>query len=60
MPIPMIMKDPSPEETIKAVINTLNQVNVNGKQNLDRLLGSIVALEKVLGELTRKEEEKCE
>lgn len=33
--------------TIIAVINTLNQIPVNGKLNLDRLLGSITALEQV-------------
>jgi len=43
------------EDTVKAVINTLNQVEVSGRANLDRLLGSIVALENVYKELTRKE-----
>jgi hypothetical protein len=45
------------EETVKAVINTLNQVEVSGRANLDRLLGSIVALENVYKDLTRKEDE---
>lgn len=31
--------------TIDDVINTLNQVEVKGKDNLDRLLGAILALE---------------
>ena len=32
---------------IKAVISTLNDVEVKGKDNLDKLLGSINALETV-------------
>lgn len=51
MTIPMIMKDPPVSETIKAVINTLNSVTVSGRDNMDRLLGSIIALEKVLARL---------
>jgi len=37
--------------TIQAVINTLNLITVSGKQNMDRLLGSIVALEGVIKQL---------
>ena len=34
--------------TIQDIINTLNQVEVRGKDNMDRLLGAILALEAVL------------
>lgn len=34
--------------TIQDVINTLNQVEVKGKDNLDRLLGAIMALEIIM------------
>lgn len=34
--------------TIQDIINTLNQVEVRGKENMDRLLGAILALEAVL------------
>lgn len=37
-------------ETIKAVINTLEQVTVSGKMNMDRLLGSIIALERCVAQ----------
>lgn len=50
-------------QTIINVINTLNTIPVSGRANLDRLLGSIMALEKVVGEMDRREkgeEEKCE
>ena len=40
---------------IQLVINSLNEVSVSGKFNLDRLLASILTLEKVIKEL--KEEE---
>lgn len=33
--------------TIDDIINTLNGVEVRGKENLDRLLGAILALEAV-------------
>lgn len=36
---------------IQIVINTLNQVQVSGKKNLDFLLGSIQTLEQVKHEL---------
>lgn len=55
---PMIVKDPQLAETIKAVINTLNGVTVSGRENMNRLLGSIVALEKVLASLEVKPEVK--
>lgn len=55
MTTPMILKDPSPKDTLRAVINTLNKVSVTGRENMDRLLGSIIALEKALAAL---EEEK--
>lgn len=48
---PTIPKDPPVADTLKAVINTLNQVTVNGRMNMDRLLGSILALEKVVAAL---------
>ena len=53
---PMILKDPPMSETLKAVINTLNGVSVNGRENMNRLLGSIVALEKLLASLEVKPE----
>ena len=56
MAIQMIMQDPTPKDTVKAVINTLNQVEVRGKTNMDRLLGSIIALEKLLAALDKPEE----
>lgn len=31
--------------TIQDIINTLNGIEVKGKENLDRLLGAIMALE---------------
>lgn len=38
----------TPRDTIQTVINTLNLITVSGKQNMDRLLGSIMALEGVV------------
>lgn len=34
-------------QALSAVINTLGSVEVRGKDNLDRLLGSIITVEKV-------------
>ena len=48
------------EDTIQKVINTLNTITVNGKQNLDRLLGCIMALERVLSEMHSKQAEDAE
>lgn len=41
----------TPRDTIQTVINTLNLVTVSGKQNMDRLLGSIMALEGVVKQM---------
>lgn len=43
------------EQVLKAVINTLNGVTVSGRENMNRLLGSIVALEKLLASLEKPE-----
>lgn len=32
---------------IKDIINTLNQIEVKGKDNLDKMLGAILALEQI-------------
>ena len=34
--------------TIEDIIRTLNQIEVHGKNNMDRLLGAIMALEAML------------
>lgn len=36
------------KQTIDTVIRTLNLISVSGKENLDMLLGSILALEQLL------------
>lgn len=41
------------EQTIRSVILTLDNIEVHGKKNLDRLLGSIQTLEQLLDELGR-------
>lgn len=33
--------------TLKAVENTLNQIEVKGRENMDRLLGCIIAVQKL-------------
>ena len=43
------MKDEN-KAIINSVINTLNQITVKGKDNMDMLLGCILALEGVLKE----------
>ncbi len=43
-----------PVDIIKAVIQTLNQVEVKGKHNLDKLLGSINALEQTIVQLEKE------
>ena len=46
------------KDTIAAVIKTLNQIEVKGKNNMDQLLGCIIALERVLAaEPEEKKEE---
>lgn len=37
-------------QTISKTINTLNNIEVHGKQNLDRLLGCILVLENLMKE----------
>lgn len=39
------------KDTIKNVINTLNTVEVKGRDNLNHLLGCILALEQVAGNI---------
>ena len=43
---------------IAAIIHTLNSIEVHGKQNLDMLLGTIMSLEQIQKELSKKEEVK--
>jgi hypothetical protein len=38
-------------QKIQIIVNTLNQVTVSGKKNLDYLLGSIQTLEQVMKEM---------
>lgn len=40
----------SNKQTLVAVIRTLNSISVRGKDNIDMLLGSILALEGILNE----------
>ena len=49
------------QNLIRIVISTLNEVEVKGKDNLDKLLGSINALESVVQIMERStESEKTE
>lgn len=45
------------EELIRKVIATLNAVEVKGKDNIDRMLGCILALEKVADAMKHNREE---
>lgn len=46
-------------QTLQIILNTLNQIEVKGKANLDRLLGAVIALERLMAENAEpKEEEK--
>ena len=46
------------EKVLRSLINTLNQIDVRGKENMDRLLGCIQTLEQLLDIVTRKDEPK--
>ena len=41
--------------TVDTVIRTLNRISVSGRQNLDMLLGSMIALERLRNELAERE-----
>ncbi len=41
---------------IKRVIYTINQVDVRGKDNMDKLLGCIQTLERMLEQLSERKE----
>lgn len=41
--------------TLQRVINTLGEIEVKGRANLDRLLGAILALEKVVAQIQMDE-----
>ena len=43
--------------TLQEILNTLNQIEVKGKDNLDRLLGAIMALEILIESQKSKGEE---
>lgn len=43
------------KENIMAIINTLNSVEVRGKENLDKMLGCIMLLEKMMTEENKGE-----
>lgn len=47
----------SAKKTVELVIHTLNSVSVTGKNNLDLLLGSILALEKLLSDVYKEDTE---
>lgn len=44
------------EEFLKTLIYTLNNIEVKGKENLDRLLATIMAAERKLEELSEEED----
>ncbi len=46
--------------TIQDIINTLNQVEVKGKDNLDRMLGAIMALEAIQAAQNNQAQEKAQ
>lgn len=43
--------------TLENIINTLNQIEVKGKDNLDKLLGAIIALEQLLAAVNNTPQE---
>ena len=45
------------KETIRAIITTLNGVEVRGKSNLDRMLACINALEALKARMTTEDKE---
>lgn len=47
-------------DTIQAVITTLNKIEVHGKNNLDMLLGCIMALEQIYAQMEREAKSKEE
>lgn len=47
-------------DTIKAIISTLNNIEVHGKNNLDMLLGCIMALEQMDAQMKQKAKKKEE
>lgn len=47
----------SAKNTVELVIHTLNSISVTGKNNLDMLLGSILALEKLLKDADKEDME---
>lgn len=38
------------KNTLRAVVNTLNTIEVKGRENMDRLLGCIMALEHIMAQ----------
>ena len=46
--------------TIKAIISTLNNIEVHGKNNLDMLLGCIMALEQMDAQMKQEAKKKEE
>lgn len=38
------------KKTLRAVVNTLNTIEVKGRENMDRLLGCIMALEHIMAQ----------
>lgn len=46
--------------TIQDIINTLNQVEVRGKNNMDLLLGAIMALEAMLQGMNNQAKEEAD
>lgn len=46
--------------TIQDIINTLNQVEVKGKNNMDLLLGAIMALEAMLEGMNNQAKEEAD
>ena len=47
-------------DTLIAIFQTLNQITVQGRGNLDRLLGCIQALERLIEQIPEQSEEKGE
>lgn len=48
------------EQQLRIVIKTLNHIEVHGKENMDRLLGCILALERMLQKMGENHERDSE
>lgn len=52
--------DEKTKNTLRLILNTLNQISVSGEANIDKMLGAIITLRQLVNQPGQTQEEETE